>query len=214
MEAKERAEASPCKYPWSYFGLVPEVLRALTCQGCCHLIVCPARNVIKDLTAELGHLNGLCELSVGTPSIMQGVTALPLFPVKPESTGSYDAYVEIPFVKEQDTNISVAMMHAGQSWKAISWSLFPPRPESVFTRRQMNRFLNLIWAVSINWTTVRFQLKATPRLNPWAAVTCADSSPDSVMAVMKRETGTLWTSPNEESKSRIGWSCRTYSDGE
>lgn len=55
------------------------VLRALTYQGRWHLIVSPGRNIVKDLTAELGRLNGFCKLSVGTPSIMQEMTALPLF---------------------------------------------------------------------------------------------------------------------------------------
>lgn len=51
-------------------------------QRCCHLIVWTGRNVVKDLTAVLGWLNRLCELCAGTLSIMQGMTALPLFPNK------------------------------------------------------------------------------------------------------------------------------------
>ncbi len=49
---------------------------------CCYLIVWTGRNVVKDLTGVLGWLNGLCELCAGTLSIMQGMTALPLFPNK------------------------------------------------------------------------------------------------------------------------------------
>lgn len=64
------------------FWLVPGSLGAWRYQRCCYLIVWTGRNVVKDLTGVLGWLNGLCELCAGTLSIMQGMTALPLFPNK------------------------------------------------------------------------------------------------------------------------------------
>lgn len=85
-------DTKPCKYLqdvqlllWkilSPFLTHPQSFRTWRYQRCCYLIVCTKRCIVKDLTAVLGWLNGLCELCGGTLSIMQGMTALPLFPNK------------------------------------------------------------------------------------------------------------------------------------